>query len=57
MDLDPFSAGFLRDPWPGLAELREAGPVVWLDRYRIWAMALRRGARGAAGLGDHHAAG
>ena len=36
---DPFSAEFLRDPWPRHAELRDAGPVVWLERYGIWAMA------------------
>jgi cytochrome P450 len=38
-DLDPFSDGFLLNPHSGHAELREAGAVVWLRRYRIWAMA------------------
>jgi cytochrome P450 len=38
-DLDPFGDGFLLNPHPGHAELREAGAVVWLRRYRIWAMA------------------
>jgi hypothetical protein len=38
-DLDPFSDEFLTDPYPGHAALREAGPVVWLTRYRLWAMA------------------
>lgn len=38
-DLDPFSDEFLTDPYPGHAALRDAGPVVWLTRYRIWAMA------------------
>ncbi|HEX6519009.1 MAG TPA: cytochrome P450 [Streptosporangiaceae bacterium] len=37
--IDPFSAEFLRDPWPRHEELREAGPVVWLERYGIWGMA------------------
>jgi cytochrome P450 len=37
--IDPFSAESLRDPWPWHEELREAGPVVWLERYGIWAMA------------------
>jgi len=37
--LDPFSAEFLSDPWPRHRELRDAGPVVWLERYGIWAMA------------------
>jgi 4-methoxybenzoate monooxygenase (O-demethylating) len=36
--IDPFSAEFLADPWPWHEELREAGPVVWLERYGVWAM-------------------
>ena len=37
--LDPFADGFLRDPFTFHNELREAGPVVWLERYGIWGMA------------------
>ncbi|HUL24557.1 MAG TPA: hypothetical protein VLW44_02140, partial [Streptosporangiaceae bacterium] len=37
--LDPFADGFLRDPFAFHTELREAGPVVWLERYGIWGMA------------------
>ncbi len=37
--LDPFADGFLRDPFSFHNELREAGPVVWLEHYGIWAMA------------------
>jgi cytochrome P450 len=37
--IDPFSREFLGNPYPFHKELREAGPVVWLDRYGIWAMA------------------
>jgi 4-methoxybenzoate monooxygenase (O-demethylating) len=37
--LDPFADGFLRDPFAFHTELREAGPVVWLEQYGIWAMA------------------
>jgi cytochrome P450 len=37
--IDPFSSEFLANPYPFHEELREAGPVVWLDRYGIWAMA------------------
>jgi hypothetical protein len=37
--LDPFADGFLRDPFAFHNELREAGPVVWLGHYGIWAMA------------------
>ena len=38
-DVDPFSLKFLEDPHPTHHELREAGPVVWLTRYRVWAVA------------------
>jgi cytochrome P450 len=39
LDLDPFSVEFLKDPFPGHAAFRAAGPVVWLSRYRIAASA------------------
>jgi 4-methoxybenzoate monooxygenase (O-demethylating) len=38
-DVDPFSDDFLADPFPYLAELRDAGPVVYLDRYGVFAVA------------------
>ncbi len=38
-DIDPFSDEFLADPYPFHEALREAGPVVWLDRYNIFAAA------------------
>src|SRR5215472_6230250 len=38
-DLDPFSAAYLADPHPAQAALREAGPVVRLTRYDVWAVA------------------
>jgi 4-methoxybenzoate monooxygenase (O-demethylating) len=47
-DIDPFSDEFLADPYPFHEHLREAGPVVWLERYRIWACA--RHAEVQAGL-------
>lgn len=37
--IDPFSREFLTDPYPFHEQLREAGPVVRLDRYDVWAMA------------------
>src|SRR5438045_3057264 len=37
--LDPFADDFLAVPYPFYAELREAGPVVWLERYGLWACA------------------
>jgi cytochrome P450 len=39
LDLDPFSWEFLQDPYPFHEQLREAGPVVWLSKYGVWAMA------------------
>lgn len=38
-DADPFSAAFFEDPYRVHEELREAGPVVWLARYNVWACA------------------
>ena len=38
-DIDPFDAAFLADPYPFHHALREAGPVVRLERHGIWAMA------------------
>jgi len=39
LDVDPFSQEFLSDPYPRHERLREAGPVVWLARYNVVAMA------------------
>jgi cytochrome P450 len=43
--VDPFSLEFLHDPYPHHEALREAGPVVWLERYGIWAMARHQEVR------------
>jgi len=45
--VDPFSHAFLRDPYPDHEALREAGPVVWLEHYGIWAMARHEQVRDA----------
>jgi cytochrome P450 len=45
--IDPFSHGFLSDPYPHHEAMREAGPVVWLDHYGIWAMARHQEVRDA----------
>jgi cytochrome P450 len=45
--VDPFSHGFLSDPYPHHEALREAGPVVWLEQYGIWAMARHEQVRDA----------
>ena len=39
LQLDPFDEEFLADPFAHHGELRDAGPVVWLPRYQIFAMA------------------
>lgn len=46
-DLDPFSTEFLTDPYPAHRALREAGPVVRLERYGIWASARHAPVRAA----------
>ncbi len=39
VDDDPFSIAFLDDPYPHYAQMREAGPVVWLSRHQCYAVA------------------
>jgi cytochrome P450 len=39
LDLDPFADDFLAAPYAFYESLREAGPVIRLGRYGIWAMA------------------
>lgn len=39
LDVDPFSEAFLSDPYAHHAALRDAGQLLWLDRYGIYAMA------------------
>ena len=41
-DLDPFSAEYFADPYPAQEALRDAGPVVRLARYNIWAVDATR---------------
>jgi len=45
LDLDPFSDEFLTDPYSFHEILREAGPVVWLEKYGVWAVARYQQAR------------
>lgn len=37
-DLDPFDLAFLDNPYPQHEALRALGPVVWLERYGVWAL-------------------
>ena len=39
LDLDPYAPEFLADPYPYYAQLRDAGPVVWLTRYEHYVVA------------------
>lgn len=36
--LDPYTDQALLDPWPLYSELREMGPAVWLEKYRMFAL-------------------
>ena len=51
LDIDPFSDEFLTDPYPDHERLREAGPVVWLCKYDIYATARHAQVREV--LSDH----
>ena len=48
--IDPFCAEFFADPYPHHAAMRDAGPVVFLERYSIFGMA--RHAEVSAALTD-----
>ena len=50
LDVDPFDDAFLTDPYPFHERIREAGPVVWLETYGIYASA--RHAEVTKGLND-----
>ncbi|MFT4471438.1 cytochrome P450, partial [Arthrobacter sulfonylureivorans] len=39
LDLDPFSDDFLTDPYDAHEQMREAGPVFWLERYGVYGVA------------------
>jgi cytochrome P450 len=46
-DFDPFSRAFFDNPYPAHQAMREAGPVVWIPRYKLWAMARHDEVHGA----------
>lgn len=37
-DIDPFSNAYILDPYPFHEQLREAGPLVWLQKWDVWAV-------------------
>ena len=39
LDFDPFSIEFFADPFPTHEKMREAGPVVYLDKYGVYGVA------------------
>src|SRR6478736_6545224 len=39
LDVDPFAMDFFADPHPTHEVLREAGPVVYLDKWNVYAVA------------------
>src|SRR3954451_4619371 len=39
LDVDPFSIEFFDDPYPTHELLREAGPLVYLDKWNVYAVA------------------
>lgn len=45
--IDPFSAGFFADLHACHDQLRDAGPVVWLEKYGVWGMARYAEVHGA----------
>ncbi|GAB2894643.1 cytochrome P450 [Neomicrococcus lactis] len=51
LDLDPFSDESLLDPYPIEDEVREAGEVVWLEKYGVWASGRHQ--RVTEVFGDH----
>ncbi len=45
-DIDPFCTAFFDDPYPAHAAMRDAGPIVYLPRYDIHAVARYEDVRG-----------
>jgi cytochrome P450 len=39
LDIDPFSIDFFDDPYPAHERMREAGPVVYLDKWNVYGVA------------------
>ncbi|MGL5165059.1 MAG: cytochrome P450 [Afipia sp.] len=39
IDIDPFSSGYILDPYPSHQRMRDLAPVVWLEKWNVWAVA------------------
>ncbi|MDB5578846.1 MAG: cytochrome, partial [Bradyrhizobium sp.] len=39
LDVDPFSIEFFDDPYPDHARMRDAGPLVYLDKWSVYGVA------------------
>ncbi|MBI5129993.1 MAG: cytochrome P450 [Rhodopseudomonas palustris] len=39
LDIDPFALDFFADPYPAQEAMREAGPVVYLDKWNVYGVA------------------
>lgn len=37
--IDPFSSGYILDPYPAHRKMRDIAPVVWLEKWNVWAVA------------------
>lgn len=38
-DIDPFASDYILNPYPFHREMREAGPIVWLEKWKVFAVA------------------
>jgi cytochrome P450 len=38
LDFDPYASEVLRNPYPHYKVLRDAGPIVWLEKYGVYAV-------------------
>lgn len=38
-DIDPFAPDYILNPYPFHREMREAGPIVWLEKWKVFAVA------------------
>ena len=47
LDVDPFDMTFFADPYPTHELLREAGPVVYLDKWKVYGTIPQRSAPAA----------